>query len=419
MRSRYAEGTHRNVHFLTYAGCLTVLAVAVCAQTGLSLSEAIRQAQSNHPALVAATERVRVAEAQRIQAALRPNPRLTLQSENTRFWGSPSFSYPQETDNFAFLTQTFEVGGKRQRRIDLAEAGIRSAEAERTIAAREVAARVSLAYWNAAAAGSVYNITAEQLQTFTRIVDYHRTRVAQGAMAEVDLMRVLLERDRIAVTVAAAEQAARQATMSLQRAMGLREFPPVTLADSVTEMREVAQPDPTGVVALRAEIAAARAQIETARAGLSLQQSLWRPDPDVSFGYKRSEGFNTLMGALQIDLPFRNRNQGAVASATAQIRVAEAELARVESSVRGEVESAWAAYISRRKLLTETLAPMRTRADEVARIALAAYQEGGVDLLRLLDAERARLDALTMYYQALSEYQQSVTQLQIVTGAAF
>jgi cobalt-zinc-cadmium efflux system outer membrane protein len=167
----------------------------------------------------------------------------------------------------------------------------------------------------------------------------------------------------------------------------------------------------------RVELTAARSHIEQARANLLLQQSLWKPDPEVMFGYKRASGFNTLIGAVQLNLPFQNRNQGSIATAGAQMRVAEAELARVEASIRAEVESAWTAYVARRRLLTETLSPMRDRADEIARIALAAYEEGGVDLLRLLDAERARLDALTLYFQALSDYQQSVTQLQIVTGA--
>jgi outer membrane protein, heavy metal efflux system len=395
-----------------------VIATAMLhAQTGLSLADAIRHAQSNHPLVIAAAERVRAAEGQRVQAALRPNPRLTLQSENTRFWGNPGFSYPRDTDNFAYLTQIFEVAGKRPRRVELAEAQTRTAEADRQLTAREIAARVSLAYWNAAAAQALRNLLGQHLETFNRIVEYHRNRVAQGAMAEVDLMRVLLERDRIAVTVTTAEQTANQALISLFREMGRADFAPVPLTDALTGLRDVAQPDLQTVLNQRVELTAARSHIEQARANLLLQQSLWKPDPEVMFGYKRASGFNTLIGAVQLNLPFQNRNQGSVATAGAQMRVAEAELARVEASIRAEVESAWTAYVARRRLLTETLSPMRDRADEIARIALAAYEEGGVDLLRLLDAERARLDALTLYFQALSDYQQSVTQLQIVTGA--
>jgi outer membrane protein TolC len=405
------------VQSLTYLGCLTIIATTLYGQKGLSLSEAIRQAQSGHPALVSASERVRVAEAQRIQAALRPNPRLTLQIENIRFTGTPSFNYGQETDHFAFLSQTFERNGKRGRRMDAADAGIRSAEAERAVTARGIAARVSLAYWSAAAAQALRTLLGEHVQTFDRIVEYHRLRVAEGAMAEVDLMRVLLERDRMAVTVAAAEHTAEQAIIALLREMGRPEFDQITLTDALTGVRDVQEPDPNDVAAGRAELLAARAHLDAARTNLALQQSQWRPDPEVLFGYKRTNGFNTIMGGVQIDVAVRNRNQGGVAAADAQIRFAQAELARLEASIKGEVEAAWTAYLSRRKLLTETLAPMRTRADEIARIALAAYREGGIDLLRLLDAERARLDALTLYYQALSDYQQSVTQLQIVTGA--
>jgi outer membrane protein TolC len=88
-----------------------------------------------------------------------------------------------------------------------------------------------------------------------------------------------------------------------------------------------------------------------------------------------------------------------------------------ESAIRGEVEAAWTAYLARRRLLTETLGPMRARADEIARVANAAYREGAVDLLRLLDAERVRLETLTQWYQAMTEYQTSLTTLQIVAGA--
>ena len=89
----------------------------------------------------------------------------------------------------------------------------------------------------------------------------------------------------------------------------------------------------------------------------------------------------------------------------------------METRIAADVASAWSEADAKRKLLTEVLSPMRDRAQEIARIAQAAYREGGTDLLRLIDAERSRLEAVTVYYRALAEYQQAVTNLQIVTGA--
>jgi cobalt-zinc-cadmium efflux system outer membrane protein len=282
---------------------------------------------------------------------------------------------------------------------------------------RQVASRVSLAYWSAAAAIGLRDLLQQDLASFDKIVDYHRNRVQEGAMAEVDLMRVLLERDRLNVTAQTAAQDATRLIIALLREMGHSDFAPVVLTDTLTAVRDFPAPSIDNVLAQRPEVEASRALIQQAKAGVGLQNALARPDPQVLFGYKRATGFDTLMGAVQIDLPFRNRNQGNIASAQAAVREAELQQLNIENHVRAEVAAAWAEYQSRRKMIEEVLLPMRERADEIARIAIAAYREGGADLLRLLDAERARIDSLMMYYRALSEFQQSVTTLQIVTGS--
>jgi hypothetical protein len=39
------------------------------------------------------------------------------------------------------------------------------------------------------------------------------------------------------------------------------------------------------------------------------------PDPEFLAGYKRTGGFDTVIVGVQINLPFRNRNQGSIAAA--------------------------------------------------------------------------------------------------------
>ena len=398
--------------------CLIVLQASLQAQTALGLAEAVRYAQAHHPQLQAAQERVRVATGARVQAALRPNPRLTIQSENSRTWQTPSFSFPRDADNFAYLSHLFETAGKRSKRVDYAEAGIRAMEGEAAVLARQIAARVSLAYWSAAAANGLRDLLFEDVANFDKIVEYHRDRVREGAMAEVDLMRILLEHDRLRLAAQNAQQEAARASITLLREMGRTDFAPVSLADSIMEPREPVLPDIADVLARRPEIEAAQRAVAHAQANVSLQRALARPDTEVSFGYKRTAGLNTLIGAVGVDLPFFSRNQGGIASASANVRVAEAQLRSAESQVRAEVAAAWTEYQGRKRTLNEILRPMRARAEDISRIALAAYREGGADLLRLLDAERARIESITLFYRALSDYQQSVTNLQIVTGAA-
>ena len=60
---------------------------------------------------------------------------------------------------------------------------------------------------------------------------------------------------------------------------------------------------------------------------------------------------------------------------------------------------------------------LRQQAEETARIAAAAYREGGTDLLRLLDAQRLQLETQLVYVQALVDYRLAVANLETAMGA--
>jgi outer membrane protein TolC len=160
----------------------------------------------------------------------------------------------------------------------------------------------------------------------------------------------------------------------------------------------------------------AREGVDQARANLRLQQANALPDPDLHLGYKRTAGFNTLYAAVQIPLPIRNRNQGQIEAAAAEIKAAESSVAASEVLIRSELEITRRDYESRQKLLDETLRQMRDRADEVYQIVDAAYRETGSDILRLLDAERTRIEAQLMFTRILSEFQQSAVALETAQG---
>jgi cobalt-zinc-cadmium efflux system outer membrane protein len=166
----------------------------------------------------------------------------------------------------------------------------------------------------------------------------------------------------------------------------------------------------------RPEIRLARELLTVARAQETLEQSRANPTFDWVAGYKRTLGLNTALVGLQVDLPFSNRNQGNIQAAAAAQRAAQADLAAAEALVRAEVSHAYAEYETRRQQVRDYLPSLRTQAAETAKIAAAAYREGGADLLRLLDAERLRLDVELVAYRALIEYRQSIVTLEIALG---
>lgn len=385
-------------------------------QTRLSLADAVSQARAGNPRLAVAAARVGVSEGLREQAGLAPNPRFIVQLENTRVWGTPSFSYPNDTASYVFMAQTVETGGKRNRRVDLAAENVRSSELELQLQRYQIASRVSTAYWSAAGAARVLDLLQTELASFDRVVQFHRDRLREGAAPEVDLLRIEVERDRLASLARTAEQDADRTRIALFREMGKLEFPPVAFTDSLEQARSVASLSLGEALEKRIEMMLARETAEQARANLRLQEAYAKPDPDLHVGYERIGGFDTLYAAAQIPLPIRNRNQGQIEAATAELRAAQSSITAAAAGIRSEVEAARRDYDSRQKLLNETLRPMLNRADEVYRIVDAAYRETGSDILRLLDAERTKIETEIMYARALSEFQQSAVSLETAQG---
>ncbi len=409
--------------YRTVPGVLAVVAVAVGIagsalgqQVDLSFQNALDQALQNNPQLVAAEGRVEDARGQKLQAGLKPNPRLTVQSEDIRQSArNAPFSFVDSTEDYVLLGQIIESGGKRERRVDVASSAVQTSELERELARRQIASRVASAYWTAVSLIRARDLLQEVLRTYQEDVDYGRNRVNEGVMAEADLMRIQLERDRTEAEALTAVREADLGIVNLYRAMGKQEFPPTRLTDSLESIGTINLPQLERVLRARPELRLARQAVMEAEANIRLQRANAKTDPEAFVGYKRNGPYDTLYGAVQIDLPIRNRNQGNIASAQARLHVANANLTTAETQVKADLESAIRAYKNGRALL-DILPRTLSRATETERLARAAYREGAIDLLRFLDAERGRIQAQMEYNRALSDLRQSIVGLYLAGG---
>ena len=395
---------------------LFLLACAAQAQDSLNVHDAVQYAIRNSPELRIAEQRVGVSAGLLRQAGVWKNPRFFFQTENLQ---TSDFDFSQDADTYALITQPVELPGKRSSRVAVAQSSYRRAQLQRDRARREVAYRVKKAYWRAVAASRAQELLRENLDGMQAMVAYHVARVREGAMAEADLLRVQLERERLEIELTSATLEAERSRIDLFREMGRTDYSPVRLSDEL-EPADAPEMEMSVETALgrRQEVLEARAALDQASAVERLERSTARPDLDFIGGYKRTNGLNTGVAGLSFNIPLFDRNQGNIKASTAAVGEAEAALAATETAVRAEVLAAQADFSARRKQVTSTLRLIRDHATETSRIAHAAYQEGGIDLLRLIDAERIRIESELLYYRALAEYQQSVANLENVMGVS-
>ena len=402
-------------------GALLMIGIAgsnASAQQALSLREAVDRALASRPSLKAEAERVGVAEGMRQQAGALPNPEFQFQNENLR----PGQTYSRDVDTLAYVVQPLDVLGKRGRRVDAAQQTVVRIQAEYDLAKLRTVRDVKLAYWAARGAQQSRDLLKSTVANFQQIVDYNTARLRVGTIAEQDVLRVQLEGERLAITANLAALRASRAEADLLRQIGDASAATVALTESLDVAGEMPPATTETVLMQRPEMKIARASLEEARARARLQDALARPDLTLTYGYKRTQlpdtavAANTSIAAIAVRLPLFDRNAGNRAAASAETRRQEALLAATQLDVLADYRAVSQEYALRHTEVVGTLQPLREHAANISSIAQAVYIQAGGDLLRLLDAQRSRLDAELAWVEGMVDYQQSIVNLEAAEG---
>jgi cobalt-zinc-cadmium efflux system outer membrane protein len=386
---------------------------AIQAQTPLSIEDAVSQALLNRPELRAASERLIASKHLQTQAKLLPNPRFYFQTEDLR---ASNFDFAKDSETYAYASELIETSGRRRARTGVAAQEVQRNRVNADRLTAQVATRVRHAYWSAQSAQLLLRLYTEDAGYYRQIIAYHEARFREGKLAEIDILRLKLEGERVRSAAAGMELTAGRALLNLADEIGS-----AALDWKLTEsFEELEQPKPippnTDPVSRRPEGEEAHAAIEVARANVALQRSMGRPDVEVLAGYKANLGQNTAIAGMQFTLPLFDRNQGGIAAAQANTRAAEEDYAAVHRQLSSELKLAERDYAFQRDEYEKTFKPLHEQAIAISDITRSAYREGGVDLIRLLDAERLRVEAEVSWVNALESYHQSVVTLEYAEG---
>src|SRR5882757_882140 len=382
-------------------------------QTVLSAQDAVAYALSHRPEMRAASDRVTASERLRSQAGLIPNPRFLFRKEDF----TDHLNVGENSQTYWEGEQLLETSGKRGGRVAVAQQGIEQSRLQAELERRQIVLNVRESYWKAKAAQSLAALYGQDAEYFRQVIEYHEARFRESKIAEVDLLRVRLQGEQIRAAAANATLDSEKALLMLAQEMNAGPNSSWVLSEDF-ETLEDPKPVPGGTdaVSLRTEGQLAQQAIATAEAQTRLEKANGRPDLLFTGGYKRDVDIDTPIAGVQFDLPFFNRNQGAVAAAHAEEDAARETYQATRNRLAAELALAQREYEMRREQYLQTFKPLREQAIEISNISRSAYQAGGLDLLRLLDAERARVDAELSYVRALEGFHLSVAAVNYAEG---
>lgn len=384
----------------------------------LSLREALAAALLHNPRLQAASYGPRVAEARILQAGQRPNPEVEFGVEG--FGGDGELEGFGGAETTLSLGQTIELGGKRQRRVEAAEAGLSVARTEYEAARLEVMTETTLLYVAAVELRRRIEVAEGVLALAEEAADVARRRVEAGDVAPTDRTRARLLTSSARIEVDRLRRRLVVARRELAAMWGATEptFGPLTSGfDAVREVPALAELDARLDDHPRLRLAAA--EVERLRAVADLERSRGVPDVTVGAGvqYKGEVDEPGLVAGVSIPLPLFDRNQGnALAARLEAVRaVSDRQATRVELSTRlarahGDLE---VAYHEARAVESDLLPAAEQAFDAVRR----AYGEGKEPYLAVLEAQRSLTEARARLVEAVSDYHRARAEVEGLVAA--
>lgn len=373
-----------------------------------TLDAAVERAIAANPTLLAARLRQGIAIAGVGVARERLNPEARVELERE----TPTRSYS--------LTVPLELGGKRNRRIAVGEAAVRTTEAELALTIIEVRTDVRRAYFGAAVADARLALVNELQEFATRARDAAQQRFEAGSAPRLEVLQAQLALAQAQNEAAGARAAVAASRVRLNALLALPLDAPTALSTPLdTAPALVSGALITRARASNAELAVLDRRVEEQLLRVALARAMRTPDliPEATLTRGAEPEFTTgWRAALGVTLPLFTTHRAGILleqNTLAQLRLErDAALARVT----GEVTAAVAQVDAQRQQYLRYRDEILPQALEVERLAEDSYRLGQTGIAALLLALQASRDVRLQSLQVASEFQATLADLERSIG---
>jgi len=406
--------------------CLATLLVAgiagqARAQKALTWDEVKTRFEANNPILRAGQIGIDESRANETTAYLRPNPNLTILSDQIDpFPGGPShgpFAYWLPSATVSYL---HERQHKRELRLESAKEATGIAISGQSDLERGLLFSLRGAYVGTLQAKAVLRVAKDNLAYWDQVLSISRDRFQVGDIARIDLDRLELQRVQFESDLQTAEVNLR--TAKIQLLMLLDDRTPVDQFDvtGLFEFSDQLSPlDEFRQIALdnRPDLKAATQAVDKAKTDHKLAVANGSTDPTFSFDVGRNPPIDQYIGVdMSIPLRIFDRNQGEKLRTQLDIDRSQKLLDATQAQVFSDVDSAYAMVNSNVILLRPYKARYLDEAVRVRDTVSFAYQHGGASLLDFLDAQKEYRDTELNYLNLIGSYLIAAGQLNLAVG---
>lgn len=386
------------------------------------LEDLEQMAAQRNPTLAQAEAAVRAAEGRRRQAGLFPNPVAGY------FLEEFAFKSPGETaEQGAFIEQTIPLGGKlsKAKRVFERERdqAVIVAEAQRL----RVTNAIRVLYYETLGAQRLVELRDDLSQLAREAVDITKELANVGQADRPDQLEIEIEAERAEIDFLRAQNDWQRSWRTLATMVGNPQLAPSRLAatpeDEFQSLNETQLLD--SLLSQSPDIRVAQAGVERARAVLQRARAERVPDlflrGGLGYNYERFEPVvpsvagerKGLEGRLEVgvNVPIFNRNQGGIATAEAELAIAERDVERLQLVLRGRFATSFREYRNAQQMAERYRTHVVPKAREAYQTYLVKFREMAAAYPQVLIAQRTLFQVEVEYAQALIQLRQSAIEL--------
>jgi len=388
------------------------------AKRSVTLADAVEIFMRQNLALVAARYDIETADAEKLTARLRPNPQLSIGLSDLPLNLSGPLVKEQTYDYT--VSRVFELGGKRSKRIETADANSDVARGQFQMVVWQMTNDLKRKFYTVVLNQSLLNLAKENETTFDEIVKHTTELMNAGEISGLDLSRVEVEKLKFDTDLANAERDYEVALRDLRFTLGgdYRAMD-IDVSGSIDyEAHQFSHDELLDLaLAARPDLKAAKLSERAAAANIRLQDAQRIPDLTLGGGIEQvPSGTSSYTFGIGIELPVSNRNQGERAKALIEKKKAENQEQFLTNQVRSDVDKALVAFQLQKRRVDLYRTGVITKVNDIQNMTQIALKAGESSILDLLDAIRTRRDTLAGFYQTLFDYQMSLLDVELATA---
>lgn len=384
----------------------------------MTLQELEQRALANNPTLQQAEAAVQAALGRKVQAGLYPNPVLGYSAEELVFR-----ALGDTNEHFLFLEQTIVTAGKLRKSRNIFAREQDQAEVEAETQRLRVLNSVRLLYYESLGAQRLVELRRDLLRIATEAVSISQQLFNVGQADQPDLLEAEIEARQAEIDLISAENHLEQTWEVLAAVVGDPTLRPGPLSGNLEDVLPQIDRDEIFKMLLRSSPEIKRAESGVTRAEAALERARAEPIPDIrvrgGIGYS-FDRLDTLPGRragpeafleIGVELPLFDRNQGNVAAAHAEVRLAQQEVRRLEFVLRARLATTYKQYANALGIVQRYRDGVLPHAERAYQLYLERFREMGAAYPHVLIAQRTLFQTRSAYVAALVDAWQSVVQL--------